>query len=198
MRILIATLLCLTVSAGATDAQAQDLDTAFTGPHLGAAVTATNHHFVAIESNATGIISTANVGAWGVGGEGFAGYDLRVSPRLRIGGEAQVEFGGRTAQTITPDFSLGIDPRYGWSVTGRLGYVVTPKAMVYAGLGYGTHYYRTIASGAATGDGFDRNSSFILRGGMEYRLSKRAGVRLEFEHLDGTRNQFALGIPIRF
>ncbi len=186
------TVLALLVSAPA--AWADDEDGSFRGGHGGGSVVAANHHFVVVESFTDGTERSFNVSSWGLGGEAFAGYDLAIGKRLRIGGEAQLEFGGRAARYTDPAYTIGIDPRYGWSVTGRLGYVVAPRSMLYAGIGYGGHRYRGI--GAAVG--LERNDSFVLRGGVEYRLNRAAGVRLEFQHLDGTRNQFALGIPIRF
>ncbi len=54
----------------------------------------------------------------------------------------------------------------------------------------------TAPAGAA--DGLGTTRSFVLGGGTEYRLGRKTALRAEFEHLDGTRNQFALGLAIRF
>ncbi|TPG15508.1 hypothetical protein EAH84_01520 [Sphingomonas oligophenolica] len=39
--------------------------------------------------------------------------------------------------------------------------------------------------------------SFVLRAGAETRLLDRVGARIEFEHLDDSRDQFMLGISVR-
>lgn len=136
-----------------------------------------------------------------VGGEVFAGYDWHIARRIVVGGEAAVQFGGRTAAARNSDYAIGLDPRWGFSATGRLGYVVAPKVMIYGGAGYGGHNYRGFQSGAVAPGVFgsiERTRSFVLRGGVELAASRRVRARLEFQHLDGTRNQFMLGVPIRF
>ena len=81
------------------------------------------------------------------------------------------------------DYTFGLNPRSGFSLSARAGYVVAPRVLLYAGGGYGEHSYRTIAAGNVAEDlvgGVDRTRSFILRGGAELALSKTVGVRLEF------------------
>lgn len=73
--------------------------------------------------------------------------------------------------------------------------------MIYGGAGYGGHDYRGFQSGAVAPGVFgatEYTRSFVLRGGVELAASRRVGVRLEFQHLDGTRNQFMRGVPTRF
>jgi len=181
----------------ATGATAQD---AFTGPHIGAAITAVEHHFV-LEETAfpSGDTRRFNVNRWGPGGQVFAGYDLAVSPRLILGIEGAFDLGGRTAIERNEFYVSGIRPRYGFSATARAGFVATPRVMLYVGGGYGGHNYRVIDSDPIPGQGdLSRTRSFVLRGGSEYRLTQHVGIRAEFEHLDGTRNSFMFGLPIRF
>lgn len=174
----------------------------FTGPYVGAGVGAANHYLAFLVSSPGMPDSRLDIKRWGLAGEAFAGFDLAIAPRIRIGVEGQFEFGGRSAVAQTQDFTIGRKPRYGFSASIRAGYVMTPKFLIYAGAGYGEHRYRPIAGGPAVEPealvGLDRNASFVLRGGGEFRLSRSAGLRLEFEHLDGGRNQFMLGVPIRF
>lgn len=173
----------------------------FTGPYLGVAVGAANHHFVAEEADGASNTRQFNVLKWGFGAEAFSGFDLAIAQRIRVGGEAQFEFGGRSAIERNSDYTFGFKPRYGFSASGRVGYLMTPRIMTYAGAGYGEHRYRTIAQGnvgVGARNSLDRTRSFILRAGAETRLSHRIGARIEFEHLDGSRNQFMLGVPIRF
>lgn len=193
-------ILLTAASLTAMPALAQSANEGFAGPHIGAAAGAVDHHFIVEETGPTGT-HTYNVTQWGVGGEAFAGYDLALGKRFIVGGEAQFEFGGKRAVTQNSSYSFGIEPRTGFSLTARIGYAATPRLLVYAGGGYGEHHYTVIASGnvaAGATDGLDRTRSFVLRGGAEWTLAPRIGLRLEYEHLDGTRNQFMLGVPIRF
>lgn len=169
----------------------------FTGPHVGAGVTAVDHHFVLEESNASGSDSR-NVRKWGVGGAAFAGYDVALSERVVAGVGAMLDFGGRTASTRTTSGDrIALDPRYGFSVSARLGYAVDESLLAYAKAGYGEHHYRTtLPSGSEPFDGSAK--SFVVGGGLEYRLARSFSLRAEFEHLDGSRNQFMVGVPIRF
>lgn len=185
----------------ASQGVAQTSGDTFTGPHVGASVGAVQHHFVLEESSGTGTTERFNVSRWGIGGEAFAGYDWSVTPSIIAGVEGQFEFGGRHAVERNTDYQFGFKPRYGFSGSARVGYVVSPRMLVYAGAGYGQHKYRTIAAGNVGADllgSLNDTRSFILRGGVEAAVAPHTAVRLEFEHLDGTRNQFMVGIPIRF
>lgn len=196
MRIMMACAVLVGASCGG-GASAQQ---AFTGPHAGGALTAADHHFVLEEQTfPSGATQRFNVTRWGVGGQLFAGYDLAVAPRVILGVQGAFDVGGQTAIERNAFYTYGIDPRRGFSVTARAGFVVTPRLMLYAGGGYGGHDYRVIDSAPQPGsDDLSHNRSFVLRSGGEYRLTRHVAVRAEFEHLDGTRNTFMLGVPIRF
>ena len=188
-------LLCAVSSSQAAVAQRS-----FTGPHVGGAVAAVDHHFVLEETEvASGNTRRFNVTRWGPGGQLFAGYDMAVAPRLIVGVEGAFDFGGKAAVERNRFYTFGISPRHGFAVTARAGVVVVPSILLYAGAGYGGHDYDLVGSSPAPGsDDLSYNRSFVLRGGSEYRLGRHVAVRAEFEHLDGTRNTFMLGIPIRF
>lgn len=168
------------------------------GPYVGAEIGAVDHHFVVEERLPPALPSVRNVTQWGVGGGVFAGYDRFVTDRIRIGGEVGFNFGGRTPATTNGlGQRLSITPRFGYSLTARAGYALTDNLIAYGGGGYGGHLYRRNLP-AGTVDFSDWNQSFILVGGVEWKASSRANLRLEFMHLDGTRNQVMVGIPIRF
>ncbi len=188
----------LALISAPTAASAQEVAAAFIGPHLGPAAGTADHHFV-LETSGDGLSRQFNVTRWGVAGEVFAGYDLAIAPRIVVGGEVAADFGGRAAVERNSSYSFGLDPRYGFSLSARIGYVATSRLMLYGGGGYGGHDYRVISSVPTAGDAaFARTRSFLLRVGVEYRLARRVNARLEFQHLDGSRNQFMLGLPIRF
>ena len=150
----------------------------FTGPYLGGALGAVNHHFVVEESDGAEDTRRFNVLKWGVGVEAFGGFDLAVARSVRLGGEAQFEAGGRLAVERNSNYTFGFRPRFGYSVSTRFGYVVAPAVMAYAGAGYGEHRYRTIFAGnvdPGARNSLDRTRSFVLRVGAEARLFPTSG-----------------------
>ena len=175
--------------------------TVFSGPHVGAAIGAVDQQLIILERFGTATQRELHVNRWGLGGELFAGYDIMIAKRLLIGGEAQLGVGGGSPVFNGATGTIGIKPRYGFSVTGRLGYVASPKILLYAGGGYGGQEYRGILTDnvSARTDRFILGArSFVLRAGAERSLSKHTSIRLEFEHFAGRRNQFLIGVPIRF
>lgn len=193
MRIALVSLLSVLAATGAAAATDK-----FVGPHIGAAIGAVDHHFVLEVEDQAGNDRRFNVTRWGLGGEAFAGYDTSISTNLLAGLEGAVQFGGKTAVERNSDYTIGIKPHWGFSLTGRLGYTLSDNVMAYAGGGYGQHRYGAFSSQPGAVDNLRRNSSFVLRGGMEVAATPHVHARLEFQHLDGTRNQFMIGIPIRF
>lgn len=180
---------------------AQPRDEAFAGPYIGASVGAAQHHFVLEEENEAGEIRRFNVSRWGVGGQAFIGYAWAISRRAIVALDAQADIGGRSAVEQSASYRFGFDPRYGLSVSARAGYEIAPAILLYAGAGYGEHRYRTIAVGNVAPEasrGLDKTSSFVLRAGLETRVFRKVNARLEFMHLDGSRNSILLGFPLMF
>ncbi|MEG3125732.1 outer membrane protein [Sphingomonas sp. GB1N7] len=193
------TILLIALIALPGGAYAQSAAEPFTGFHAGPAIGAVDHHFVLEESTSGGPIRQFNVTRWGIGGEGFAGYDLAVTQKIVVGAEAAFDFGGRSAIESNRDYTFGIVPRHGFSLSVRPGYKAGSRVLLYAGGGFGGHDYRVVDSASSAADSdMTHTRSFILRGGAEYAFSRRGRVRFEFQHLDGTRNLFMLGFPFRF
>lgn len=169
----------------------------FSGPHVGGGLTAVDHHFVVELSNGTST-QRQNVTAWGLGGVLFAGYDMPIGKNLIAGVEGAFQFGGKTP-SFTDGFGtrIAIKPLSGFSATARLGVLAAPRLLLFAKGGYGEHRYALTAP-PGIADDLGRTRSFVLGGGVEQRLGAKLAVRAEFEHLDGTRNQFVLGVAVRF
>lgn len=194
-------LLCLVAASVVMPSAAGAQEKPFAGPYAGIEAGAVDHHFVVELSAPNQPDQSFNVTQWGAGGGAFAGYDIAVAPRLRLGVEGVYNFGGRTARHsgtyAGQPYTIGLDPRWGYSVSGRIGYVAGKRVLLTAEAGYGEHRYRPIAS-ANVGPVDSVTASFVLGGGIEYAASQRLSVRARFQHLDGSRNQFMLGVPIRF
>jgi opacity protein-like surface antigen len=166
------------------------------GFYVAPAVSAVDHHFV-IEQTVGTTTTEQNVTAWGVGAALQVGYDFNISPKVMVDLQGQVSAGGRTPSTVTILGPVGLKPRWGYSLTSRLKYSLSDTARLYAGGGYGGHNYRTNIPPGVVGIP-SWNRSFVLVAGGEFRLSRKFHTRIEFQHLDGTRNEIFVAFPFRF
>jgi opacity protein-like surface antigen len=171
-------------------------NSANSGFYVAPAVVAVDHHFV-IEETAGATFTERNVTAWGVGVSLQAGYDLNISPKFMLDLQGQVSIGGKTPKTMTVLGPVSLHPRWGYSLTSRAKYAVSDSARLYAGGGYGGHNYRTsIAEGVGGVPNWNR--SLVLVAGGEFNLSRKLSTRIEFQHLDGTRNEILIAFPFHF
>ncbi len=171
----------------------------FTGPYAGLEVGAHEHHFFIDQTDLqTGATSGRYYRAWGVGGGAFVGFDHAVGDRFRLGVEAGLSFGGDNPEATFADGTTYTQrPRFGYRATGKVGFLINDRLLAYGTLGYGGHHYK--AGGTANVAGVDESqTSFTIGAGFEYRLSQRAGVRLDFRHLDNSVSHILIGVPIRF
>ena len=170
----------------------------FAGWHAGLAAGAVQTHFVA-EDAATGQ-RLAQPTAWGVGYGAFAGHDWTIGRDVLLGIGGEVNLGGRTARADLPQSGgfASITPRWGYSLTARAGFAPSDATLLYVRGGYHAHRYRLASGGNVDFDFGEWFRSFSLGVGGEVRITRHASARLEFHHLDGTRNQILVGIPLRF
>lgn len=191
----------LAMLATAAPALAQDR-APFTGPSVGIEGGYSELHFALEfeETDAQGQLLSREDRyhrAHGIGGGAFAGYDIAISKRGRLGAEVGVSAGGRTNTATFGGASYSQAPRYGAHLAVRAGYAVTPRLMGYALTGYGGNRYR-IRDGLGIGDENAWGSSFIVGAGAEYRASPRIGARLQLPHVDNQTWSVFAGVPIRF
>lgn len=188
-------LACLPLLAIATPAAAQQ----FTGAYAGLEAGLIDHHYWLTETGASGaVLSDRYYRDKDVGGGAFAGYDIAVAPRIRLGGEIAVTTGGGDPEAV---FSNGTTfrqtPRYGYRLAARAGFVPVESVLLYASGGYGGNRYRRGGT-TAVAETHDWSSSFLVGAGVEWRASERIGLRFDFKHVDNSSNQWMLGVPIRF
>lgn len=128
------------------------------------------------------------------GDEGFsygvnAGYDIGVAPRITIGPE--VTFGDATTDSATTDVSRDL------TASVRAGYVVTPKVLAFAKVGYTTTRFEPVAGGNYSLEGVRYG------GGLEYAVTPKTYIsaeyqRTEYESNFGGRDAGVVGIGYRF
>jgi outer membrane immunogenic protein len=182
----------------ASAAAAAPADAAFTGPYAGAEAGSIEHHYFLETTSGTTILNRGYRRAWGEGGGFFAGYDVALAPRLRVGAEAALVLGGATNRTdFANGTSLSLKPRYGYRLTLRGGGLLTSRLFAYAIGGYGGHRYRLSNSAGVIGIE-DSGNSFVVGVGAEYRLARRVGLRFDYKHLDNQTHEFLVGVPVRF
>jgi outer membrane immunogenic protein len=183
-------LLCATIPCAAQD---------FTGAYAGAEAGLIDHHYWLSETTSNGeTISDRYYRDKDFGGGVFAGYDIAVAPRIRVGGEVALTAAGGDPEAVFSDGSTHQQrPRYGYRLIARAGYIPIDGVLAYANGGYGGNRYR-IGGTAAVADAHEWGSSFLVGVGIEARASKRIGLRFDFKHVDNQSNQWLLGVPIRF
>lgn len=191
----------LAICAATTSVHAQSTGNGSEGPSgltIGAEAGLLEHHIYLAEVGPGGERSNGGYHrSWGAGAGLFVGYDVPLSRRVFIGAEMAGVVGGRDIEANFSDgASYRASPRYGWRLKGRLGYNLTSDFSGYATVGYGGHTYRVdvrAIEGAETS-----GSSFVVGGGMVYRLNRRVVIRLDASHLDNQSNQVFIGLPFRF
>lgn len=129
----------------------------------------------------------------------FAGYDLKVAPRIVIGAEAGFD--------MAVDDRIGgaagyIDPNYSFDVTARAGYLVSPKTLLFVRGGY--ENTRARVSNGIT-EGHDTFDGWTVGGGVEREIMDHVSASLEYRYADlGShgntfdRHQALVGVAYHF
>lgn len=185
---------CIAITLMAPAARAADR---FAGWHIGPAVGAVQTHFVVEDADSGRRLAEPQ--AWGPGASLFAGRDWAIAGPVLFGLGVELNLLGRTATAMLPGIgSASITPRHGWAITARAGIAPTPGTLLYVRGGYHEHRYRLASAGDLAFDFGAASRSFSIGAGAELALTARLAARIELHHLDGTRNQVMLGLPLRF
>lgn len=192
----------LAAQPAADDAPIAPMVLPFTGATIGLEAGWIRHgftaHFTDFDSSGeTAVAHTEGHGHGGFGGGAFAGYDFAVAPAIRLGAEVEVVFGGGTDTLTYGSAFYAKRAHYGLRGVLRAGYVLTPRLMGYATLGYATDRYGIDDTLGVSPS--DRSpGGLAVGGGAEYRIDRRFGVRLDYKHADDFSNQLFVGVPVRF
>jgi outer membrane immunogenic protein len=146
------------------------------------------------------------------GGDGFTyganlGYDLAAG-KVRFGPEVEISDSTQKTCRTGPAAAGGVrvcersdrDLYAG----GRLGYVVSPKVLVYAKAGYTNARFSTRidAAGTRNDDGDRDRSGYRVGGGAEYAITRAVYVTGEYRYShwssDLHANQILGGVGLRF
>ena len=117
----------------------------------------------------------------------FAGYDLAVAPKVRLGVEAAIGLGAEDELVLRNDAGqIEIDPEYTFEATGRLGYLVSDKAMLYVRGGYQNSRIEAsfTPAGQSTTRDKDNADGWLVGGGGEYAFTDNLRTRIEYRYAD--------------
>jgi len=186
---------------GASPASAQHFDGPYAGVQAGWERTQVRN--VATDLGTLGLDDRHDALSGGM----FVGYDRQVAPRIVVGAEASMDFSSDDdVQGSTALGRFSIDPRWSLDLTGRAGYLVDPRTLVYARGGYenarieanaivgGTRIAeRENRDGWTVGAGIERQFVQNLSGRIEYRYS-------DLSDGDGSydRHRILAGLSYRF
>lgn len=201
MKIMIASLAAASALAVAAPAFAQDTagtpempNRTFSGPRVGAVL----GYDVSRSGSSVDNDNTRNqkqsINGMLYGGE--IGYDVPVGSNLVVGIDGEVT--GSTAsyrRTVEPNtFNLGrVDAGRDLYVGARVGYAVSPKALVYVKGGYTNASYKLQGrngTGDSTEDYRITTDGYRIGGGVEYAFSPKTYGRIEYRYSNYSRANF--------
>ncbi|WP_164857252.1 outer membrane protein [Sphingomonas crocodyli] len=174
----------------------------FSGPHVGIQLGAVERSASATIAGRTlrGSDTAFSYGA-------LAGYDLSLGQAV-VG--VQVEVNGATG-AVRADDGAGtfsdFDPKWGYAVSTRAGFLATPNLLLYGRLGYSAERVREVFGGptiliVAIPPKARWLSGSQYGGGAEFALSPTTSIRAEYRRNDYTSrykaNQFLTGGIFRF
>jgi outer membrane immunogenic protein len=181
MKTIAAVLLIAGLAASAAPASAEEFD----GPYVGVAAGFTRDEVgPALPQDVT---ISGDRGQDAVYFQGFAGYNLAVAPRVRVGAEAAFGIGADDDFVASANgTSLEIDPEYSFEFTGRVGYLVTDKLLAYARGGYQNARveFELTEAGAAPVRDKESLDGWLVGGGLDYAIGDHLSTRVEYRYVD--------------
>ncbi len=126
---------------------------------------------------------------------GGIGYDFAVGSRVTIGADAEItgssaSYDNNNSQPNT--FTLGrVKAGRGLYFGGRIGYALSPAALVYAKGGYTNARYNVeLANGGVSQSRRLDTDGYRIGAGMEYKLNKNMFVGAEYRFSSYKRGEF--------
>ena len=168
----------------------------YVGVHAGYGGGETNYPFVLGP-----IAGSANLQSSGGFAGGQIGYNWQIGSAWVVGVEADIAWSGiedHISFAIGPlNLTAGTELDYFGTVRGRIGYLLTPSALVYAtgGWAYGrTTSSLTVAGLIGAGVSTEQSKSgWALGGGLEYALNDWISFKTEYLYVDLGEDVIASG-----
>ena len=157
----------------------------FAGPYVGAGVTL---------DNVQGSGPNEGLGVSGIGGTIFLGYDLPLGEKAFAGVEANADLA-----SADDDANTGLEAKWGWGVSGRLGYKLNDSTAAYARVGYARGQFGVKGCGKACNSWGD---AVRYGAGLETSVSQNVSLRAEFSQYnfesDVINNQVSVALSYGF
>jgi outer membrane immunogenic protein len=146
---------------------------------------------------------TSTLHSSGFFGGGQVGYNWQFAPSWVVGAEA--DFDGAnidgSATTSANTFSGGIGTKLDWfgTVRGRVGFLVTPAALLYGTGGWAYGHTTASANAAAFGlaavasTGHEHTNGWTAGGGLEYAITPSVSFKTEYLFLNLGSDTIATG-----
>jgi outer membrane immunogenic protein len=137
---------------------------------------------------------------------GFVGYDKTLGDFV-LGAEAGFSIAASDMFSGGPSVArVSIDPEWAIDVTARVGYLVTPKTLIYARGGYiNARTETTVTPPTGSVTEAENRDGWLVGAGVEQAIMPNLSARLEYRYADlsegeGTfdRHQNLLGVTYRF
>lgn len=150
------------------------------------------------------VAGSADLTSSGFFAGGQAGYNWQFAPTWVAGIETDIQWSDiqskidASANIAGANLSAGTKLNYFGTVRGRVGYLVTPAALLYATGGWAYGQTTTSLSAGAFGFGIDRSfehtkSGWTGGGGLEYALTNRISMKTEYLYMDLGTNDIVSG-----
>jgi outer membrane immunogenic protein len=146
----------------------------FSGPYIGAQVGSDNTSIKVDEVGGPNLIDS--IGANGVEGGVFAGYDYPVAANTFVGVEAQFSLSDAKASVYDGAYEGRADYSYG--VSARLGQKLSDKTALYGRVGWKSTHLKLSDTGTEI---WSRDKSGLLLGaGLESYVTPHMSIRAEY------------------
>ena len=150
-----------------------------------------------------GVAGTSNLNSSGFFGGGQIGYNWQFAPAWVAGVEGDLDDADiqGMASTSVPGASGNIGTKLDWfgTVRGRVGYLITPNALLYGTGGWAYGHTTSSASATATGLGVGSSIGKDMNGwtagaGLEYALTHWLSFKTEYLFVDLGSTTLSSGI----
>jgi outer membrane immunogenic protein len=137
----------------------------------------------------------------------FVGYDLAID-RFVVGAQAEVNGGAGNILAHDDEGTFNdVDPKWGYAVSARAGFLALPRTLIYGRIGYAAERTREVFGGqsiliVAIPPRPEWHGGLQLGGGAEFAATRKISVRAEYRHNDYWKtyhaNQFLIGAAFHF
>jgi outer membrane immunogenic protein len=140
------------------------------------------------------------IGGQGVFGTAIVGWDAQLGPKTVIGAFVDYDFSDISTDLRVPGFfDSSLDHDWTWSVGGRLGWLATPSALLYATGGYSQARFSGFSDLLGSDTDHKTFNGWFAGGGIETRLAASNWfARLEYRFTQFDRETFAIDEFTRF